>query len=356
MPLARLTPPDAMLAALLDGVAPAMPRRVPVAAALGRVLAEDLRASAPVPMQDIARHEGWAVAAADTLGASPYAPVPLAQPPRLLRSGDPLPPGTDALLGPFDIEEGPLPQALHAAAPGEGIRRAGEDLGASADLARAGHRLRPQDLPALLACGFTQLALRIPRVALLDAGTGLGPMLAALATAEGADTVLHAMHPDALAASAGCDAMLLLGGIDEAADDPAPRAIAKVGTLLARGLAARPGRATAIGRLRTTPVLLLPGRAEDALAAWLLLGRPLLRHLAGAALLPGAQARLTRKVASTIGLAELVPLRCPEAGVAEPLAVGALPLGALRQADAILVVPPAAEGYEAGSMIACESL
>jgi molybdopterin biosynthesis enzyme len=103
-------------------------------------------------------------------------------------------------------------------------------------------------------------------------------------------------------------------------------------------------------------VLLLPDRAEDALAAWWLLGRPLLRHLAGAAASPPREARLARKVASAIGLAELVPLRFTEPGVVQPLAVGALPLGILATADALLVVPPGAEGYEAGSMIACDAL
>ncbi|PWS37053.1 molybdopterin-binding protein [Falsiroseomonas bella] len=355
MPLTRLTPPEAMLAALLDGVVPVAAQRLPAAAALGRMIGEDLRASAPFPPQDIALREGWAVSAAATLGASPYGPIPLTETPMLLRAGEALPPGTDALLGPFDLEEHPLPQALQAAAPGDNIRRAGEDFPALAPVAQAGRRLRALDIPSLLAAGIAEVAVRVPRVTLLDCGTGLAPMLAALAGIEGAEITLDDAAPDALR-DAGGDAILVVGGTGESSEDPAPRALAAAGTLMAHGLAARPGMATAIGRIGAAPVLLLPGRAEDALAAWWLLGRPLLRHLAGAAAPPPREARLARKVASTIGLAELVPLRFAEPAIVEPLSVGALPLGVLSQAEALLVVPPGAEGYEAGSMIACEAL
>lgn len=99
------------------------------------------------------------------------------------------------------------------------------------------------------------------------------------------------------------------------------------------------------------PALLVPGRAEDAFGAWVLLGRPALARLSGARPARPLRARLARKVASAAGLAELVPVRLPEPGIAEPLAVGGLPLGALPAVDALLVVPPAAEGHEAGAEI-----
>jgi molybdopterin biosynthesis enzyme len=98
-------------------------------------------------------------------------------------------------------------------------------------------------------------------------------------------------------------------------------------------------------------VLLLPGRPEDAVAAWMLLGRPLLARLAGERAPPPLRARLARKVASSVGIAEIVPVRLTEAGLAEPLATGALPLAALSAAAALLLVPPGAEGHEAGAAV-----
>jgi molybdopterin biosynthesis enzyme len=49
-------------------------------------------------------------------------------------------------------------------------------------------------------------------------------------------------------------------------------------------------------------------------------------------------------------LAEIVPVRLA-GGVAEPLAVGAVPLAALAAADALLIVPPGAEGHDAGAEV-----
>ena len=81
MPL-RLTAPEEALAALLALLpGPVAPRRLPVAAALGRVLAAPLVAPAPVPVAPMVLQHGWAVASAETLGAGPYSPVLLAAAP-----------------------------------------------------------------------------------------------------------------------------------------------------------------------------------------------------------------------------------------------------------------------------------
>lgn len=62
------------------------------------------------------------------------------------------------------------------------------------------------------------------------------------------------------------------------------------------------------------------------------------------------KAALTRKVTSTIGIAELVPLARSAHGV-EPLAFGYLPLQSLARADGWMLVPPESEGYPAGAEI-----
>ncbi|HEX9049241.1 MAG TPA: molybdopterin molybdenumtransferase MoeA, partial [Anaeromyxobacter sp.] len=60
--------PDAALARILAAIADVAPlpgERVPLAAALGRALAEDLRAEADLPAFDAARMDGYALRAAD---------------------------------------------------------------------------------------------------------------------------------------------------------------------------------------------------------------------------------------------------------------------------------------------------
>jgi molybdopterin biosynthesis enzyme len=63
-----------------------------------------------------------------------------------------------------------------------------------------------------------------------------------------------------------------------------------------------------------------------------------------------AKATLMRKVTSTIGFAEVVPLARNDDGV-EPLASGYLPLQSLACADGWMLVPPENEGYPAGTEI-----
>jgi molybdopterin biosynthesis enzyme len=121
--------------------------------------------------------------------------------------------------------------------------------------------------------------------------------------------------------------------------------------VLAHGIALSPGETAAVGVVAGRPVLALPGRLDAALAVWHVLGRHLIARLAGN-LEPMAtrSGRLTRKIASTVGIAELVPVRCI-AHEATPIASGYVPLAALAQADGWILVPAQSEGYPAGSEV-----
>lgn len=326
----RLTPPDTLLANLLAGLSPVAPRCVPLADARGLVLAEALVAAAPVPAQPVAAREGWGVVAAETQGASAFSPLPLPAAPPWLRPGDALPPGVDALLDAFDLDGGgPFAQAMREATPGDGVRLAGAEIGGGTILRVVGERLGARDLPALVAMGVESVAVRVPLLGLRHGDPAIAALIAAWARAEGADCV--AWEPGVAA-----DLLLLDGA-------------APAGATL--GMGARPGMAAGIGLVEGVPCVMLPAWPEDALAAWLLLGLPAVRLLAGAVAPRMRQVRLGRKLASTVGLAELALLAIGGDGVATPLSIGALPLAALARADGVLVVPPGAEGYEAGTVI-----
>jgi molybdopterin biosynthesis enzyme len=125
-------------------------------------------------------------------------------------------------------------------------------------------------------------------------------------------------------------------------------ALANRGEVLAHGLALEPGRTAAVGRIDRIPVVALPGAPDSALAVWWAVVLPVLDRLSGR---PGRETTtlpLARKIASTVGIAELVLLEQRE-GAWIPLSVGDLALEAVARADAWLVVPPASEGYAAGT-------
>jgi molybdopterin biosynthesis enzyme len=98
-------------------------------------------------------------------------------------------------------------------------------------------------------------------------------------------------------------------------------------------------------------VLLVPGRLDAVLAVWLTLGRRLLMRLSACTEEePATTALLARKIASPLGLAEVVPVRCRE-GKAEPIASGYWPLQAVTQADGWILVPADSEGYPAATEV-----
>lgn len=72
------------------------PVRVRVEDALGRITAAPVNAPAPIPSGPIALQDGWAVAAEETLGATPYAPALASTP---MRSGFSMRNGSGAGVG-----------------------------------------------------------------------------------------------------------------------------------------------------------------------------------------------------------------------------------------------------------------
>ncbi|WP_375458113.1 molybdopterin-binding protein [uncultured Enterovirga sp.] len=348
------------VAALTADVTPVAPQRVASALALGCVAAETVVAGEGPPPGATALRDGWAVSFARVSGAGPHSPVPLGTDLAWMDAGDPVPAGFDTLLPPDSVEDG---SAVADAPEGEGIRVAGGDLGPDDVILRAGELLRPLHLLALATAGVTDIAVRQPRIRLVTAGRlpagrdALGPALAAVLAGWGcrvSPATPADAGPQALADILGegeADAVFVLGGTGFGRADHAVEALALAGHVAAAGIALRPGETAAFGQSRV-PVLLLPGRPESALAALLTLGRPLVDALAGRAPHPPRQPEpITRKVVSTIGMAEIVFVRRTASGL-EPLGGVELPLRRLIEADGAVLVPPEREGYPAGTPLA----
>ena len=126
---ASLTPLDVALTALLDGLEPIAPRELPIAETLGSVSAE-IPPPGPLPTSDFAVTDGWAFCARDLVGASSYSPLPLAGLPVWVEAGDPMPDGSDCVVDAELVELlGSMFQVSGEAIPGQGVRRAGSDIG-----------------------------------------------------------------------------------------------------------------------------------------------------------------------------------------------------------------------------------
>jgi molybdopterin molybdotransferase len=356
--IVRLTPLDAILACIQSRVAPVAPRRSALAWAHGATLAEDV-VSAERPQHAIALRDGFAVEAAAIADAGPYTPVPLTLIARRIDAGDAMPSGTDA-VAPLDavVLRGDRAEAIAAIAPGEGVLQAGGDAAPATVLRRAGTRLRAIDVAVVAAAGIAEVSIRSPRIAVVRGSAAHTPILDA---ARGA--LVHAVaragnrlsDQDTLEPALKdrqSDAVVVVGGTGGGRRDGAVEEIVRRGRLEAHGIAIGPGDTAALGFVDERPVLLAPGRLDAALAVWLFIGRPLTAKLAGgvpddrSALVP-----LRHKVASTIGVTELVPVQVRE-GMAEPLGAGYLSLRSLAHSDGWIAVPADSEGFAAGAVVA----
>jgi molybdopterin molybdotransferase len=329
-------PLDDARAAVLARVAPLPTEEVGLGEALGRRLAADAVAAAPVQPFDNSAMDGFAVRAADTAGASAASPVPLTvvaesraghPAERALGPGEAiaistgamLPEGADAIVRVEDTRREDSPVLIEIEAPvGLDVRRAGEDLAAGATVLRAGALLGAAALGALATIGLDPVHVhRRPRVAVLTSGdelTAPGRPLApgairdsnsrvvpALARLAGAEVVSVAWTPDdpdataaALETALAADVAIVCGGVSVGAHDHVKAALAGLGVEeVFWRVALKPGGPTWFGTRGDTLVFGLPGNPVSVFATFLLLARPALVALAGGAVAePRTTARL----------------------------------------------------------------
>jgi molybdopterin molybdotransferase len=352
----RLMPLADAVACVDRMVKPVAPRAVRLGAALGRMSAAPVAVAKAHPSMAVALRDGFAVVAETTLDASSYAPLMLDAVP--VEVGDPMPDGTDA-VAPLDAVEmrGSTVQVVAPVAPGDGVLPAGAD-GEPGDMwPPITRRLRATDLATFAIFGVKQIEVREPRIRVAAAKPepdaffqAIVSMIARRIEAAGGVIISAPSLVDALEAS-NEDAVILVGGSGSGQSDHSVRELALHGRLLFHGVALTPGETAAFGMIEQRPVLVVPGRLDAALAVWLTLGCRMLARLADDALDDGGTpAVLARKITSTLGLAELVPVMREADGVV-PLASGYLPLQALARADGFVIVPADREGFPAGATV-----
>jgi molybdopterin molybdotransferase len=358
--ITRLTPLDDVVASMTASVAQVAPRAVELSAALSRALAEDVAAAAGQPAEARALRDGYAVRAEDIADAGPYAPTPFAVAPARVDVGEALPPGTDAVL-PLDavVSRGARFEAVASATVGDGVLPSDADLRAGDFIARTGWRLNDFNIAMLAMAGRKQVLVREPRVRLVKARAdadivldAIGDLLVRALNARGCAVRRSAGDLAAALADTTGDAVIAIGGTGSGRNDTSVDTLARHGRVAMHGIAISPGETAAFGMTTNRPVLLLPGRIDAAIAGWLLTGLPLLDRLSASsdAVDPSTVVPLARKVASPIGLAEVVPVRL-RGGRADPIASGYWPLASLAGTDGWILVPANSEGFPAGSAV-----
>ena len=200
--------------------------------------------------------------------------------------------------------------------------------------------------------------MRRPRLRIVNipGGAVTSDLIAESARTAGVDVIsVTASGRDAASIVAAidvgaCDLLLIIGGSGVGRTDAAVTALAGCGEVIAHGIAVQPGRTSAVGRVGKTPVVVLPGAPDQAFATWWTLALPVLDRLSGRRPRKTLNLPLARKIASGVGISEVVLLE-RKRGAWLTLAVGELSLDAIARAEAWLTVSGGLEGFAAGSRV-----
>lgn len=293
---------------------------VPVRSALGRVLARDLVAPFDVPAHDNSAMDGYAVRAADLVGAETSlnvvgtamaggafsGTVGPGQAVRIM-TGAVLPLGADSVV----IQEvarvqGETVLLPHCDKPGQNVRRAGEDLVAGRSALQAGQRLGPAELGLAASLGLAELTVyRRPRVAFFSTGDELASIGHPLGPGEVYDSNRYTLYgaltrmgldimdlgvvrddPASLEqafsqASAQADVVITTGGVSVGEADYIRDILGRLGDVHFWRIDIKPGRPMAFGRLGDAWFFGLPGNPVAVLVCFYQIVRDVLQRLQG---------------------------------------------------------------------------
>lgn len=300
---------------------------VPLAAALGRVLARPVAATVDNPRFDNAAMDGFCLRAADlsadvptdlpvrgriAAGCAEHATLPPGAAARIF-TGAPLPEGADAVVMQEDCSVYPsldapervtVPAGIDA---GNFVRHAGDDFATGATVVTPGRRLRPQDIAMAAAAGhatvtvFKRLKAGVLSTGdeIVEPGHPLGTaqiygsnrygLMAALA-ALGADVTDLGHLPDrrditetALARAGGTqDVIVTSGGVSVGGEDHVVNAVRAIGEVHVWRMAVKPGKPTTLGTVGSAAFIGLPGYPVSSLATFMMVARPVVLRLSGA--------------------------------------------------------------------------
>jgi len=380
--------------------------RLPLAAALSRVVAVDVVAPIDTPPFDRANVDGFALRAADTLGASAGASKRLTLNSEVIAcgvapaievapgtataiaTGGVIPRGADAVVmiehtELIEDEATPAIDVHRAGTSGQFISYAGSDIARGETLLRRGTQIGSREIGMLAACGLTAVeVVRRPRVAVLSTGDELiqlgeplrtgsvydsnGAIIAAAiaeaggeavpfgAVADDAETLERAM----LAALAACDIVVLSGGTSKGAGDLSHQVVSRLGSpgILVHGVALKPGKPLCLAVIGQTPLIVLPGFPTSAIFTFHSFVAPLVRARAG---LPveathTVTARVPVRMPSEFGREEFVLVSLVDRDdelIAFPTGKGSGAVTAFSQADGFFAIDALASALDADSKV-----
>jgi molybdopterin molybdotransferase len=369
--------------------------RVSLLDARERVLAAPAVATADVPPFSRAAMDGYAVIARDLERASRDSPALLRRIERIftgqvptqavtagtcaeVATGAPMPEGADAVVMVEETQEGTgeTIRFLASARVGQNIGRQGQDIRSGRTVLVPGTDLNASRIGALAALGLTEVDVYArPRVAILSTGNEIVPpgeplapgqlydinsfTLAAVVTEHGGVALVVRTAADTIEdltrAIDECpphDVLVLSGGSSVGTRDLVLDVLRAKGEVLFHGIAVKPGKPTAFGRLNAALVFGMPGYPTSCLSNAYILLAPALRKLARLPdpTRPAVRLPLGERVVSVSGRHQFYTVRIAN-GAAVPAFKASGDITSMSQADGYIEIDAATEAVEAGTLV-----
>jgi molybdopterin molybdotransferase len=388
---------------ILSTIVASASEQVPLDAALGRTLADDVHSPIDHPPWDNSAMDGYAVRASDVAGATHERPAQLhiiekvpaggfpAQQVRAgttirIMTGAPIPRGADSVIRVehTQLSGDDVVMVVSDADIKRNIRPRGEDVRKDGVAVTAGTLLRPAEIGMLATVGAQQVAVsRRPRVAILSTGDELAELsdfdavragrkiinsnshaLAAAVRMAGGEPILLGIAHDERASLLGklqeglrADMLVTSAGASVGEHDLVKDVLEELGMRTAFWrVRVRPGSPFSFGVANHVPVFGLPGNPVSALVTCELFVKPALRRALGRRSLysPTVHVRVAERIATKGALTHFLRVRLSRdqdgawlARLTGPQGSGMI--SSLAQADGLLVVPEAVDELAAGS-------
>ena len=381
--------------------APLSTERVPIVAALGRVLAEDVVADTDLPPFDRAQMDGYAVRAQDVkeapvrlriagesaAGKGWHRQLEEGHAVRIM-TGAPVPAGADSVQQvelTHELKDGTVVELLESVEVGKSIVPRGSEITAGEVVLRAGTTINAAMLAVLAAFGYAQVQVfQKPRVAVLATGSELVAVdqkpgqdqirdsnnYSISAYAELAGAVVERMpltgdetsllKTQLAEAAKRCDVIVTSGGVSMGVYDVTKAALKELDAeIFFERVALRPGKPTVFARLPNgTLVFGLPGNPVSVSVTFNLFARTALLAMQGTAepTLKRETAVLARSVKGTSDRENYLPAQLTTNDDGELVAFplkwgGSSDFVAFALTTALAIVPANVKAIEAGSLV-----
>jgi molybdopterin molybdotransferase len=355
---------------------------VPIQEALGRVLAENIKATMSVPPFDRAAMDGYAVKAEETFGASSSKPRNLKLVETLhagrstkrvldkgecvqIATGSPIPKGADAVvMVEFTERNNKTINILKPVYPRENISPKGEDIEEGQTILKNDEQLSPAKIGVLAALGKKEVqAYARPRVAIVPTGTEIQELGSRLKEGQIYDINSYTLFsvvskngaipkkvkpvPDtqkalkiAIKTLLSHDTIIFSGGSSVGERDLLSNTIQGFGEIVFHGIQIKPGKPTLFALVDNKPVFGMPGYPTSCLSNAYLLLVPAIRQMARLPpkIMKTIKVPLAKRVVSSSGRVQFLTVRIRD-NKAYPAFKQSGAITSMSQADGYIILP-----------------